>query len=506
MNPAELELLADEIDRAAKGRRVVAVVDRPGGGQLFLLARPGADRPSLRLLVVAEPNRARIHLAPPSRPAGSPPERSGFTRDAKPFLEEATLTSIRAVPGERLVRIEFTRDDPAGAAGVVLVCELFGPRPNLLLIDGGRVIRALKHHRKGRRAARVGAEYQPPDPRPGGAKEEPPRPDLLRAGGAPEGDFESRYPLSARVDREFQPLDEQAEREARTARIRQRLAQAEEAYRKLESRLQQEREEAEGADRQRELGDLLSANFARLRPRTDQIELEDLYRGGTCSIPLNRELSPQANLEAYYRRARKLERKVEAVAERLLQARARGEQLKEIRDRLEKHAASGADPDSELLELLARAGLVSGGEESAGRPTRPATKSRLPPGVHRFVLASGLEALVGKSNLDNDTLTTRIARGNDIWMHVHGFPGSHVVIRLPRGKTASLEDLTSAAALAVHYSKRRGHARCDVAYTPRKYVRKGRRMAPGAVTLERFKVLTLRDPEELFQALLARQP
>ena len=86
-----------------------------------------------------------------------------------------------------------------------------------------------------------------------------------------------------------------------------------------------------------------------------------------------------------------------------------------------------------------------------------------------------------------------IAKGNDIWMHVHGFAGSHVVIRLLRGKTASLDDLTSAAALAVHYSKRRGHGRCEVSYTPRKYVRKGRRMAPGAVTLDRFKVLTLQD-------------
>ena len=506
MNPAELELLAGEIGRAATGHRVVAVVDRIGGGHLFMLAEPPADRPTLRLLVVAEPSRARVHLAPPRRPAGLPPAQSGFTRDAKPFLEAATLTSIRAVPGERLVHVEFSRNDSQGAATMVLVCELFGPRPNLLLIDPDGVIRALKHHRKGRRAARVGAIYQPPDSRPQGAGEEPPGPTFSLSEGPAAGDFESRHPLSARVDQEFQPRDEQAEREARSARVRQRLSQAEEAHQRLQLRLEHDREEAEGAERQRQLGDLLSANFAQLRSGMERIELEDLYRGGSCAVPLSRELSPKANLEAYYRRARKLERKGQAVLERLAQARARGEQLAEIRARLEQHAESGSDFDGDLLDLLAQAGLVSRKAVPEGRAAQKVGKSRLPAGIHRFVLASGLDALVGKSNRDNDTLTTRVAKGNDIWLHVHGFSGSHVVIRLPKGKTASLEDLTSAAALAVHYSKRRGHGLCEVAYTPRKYVRKGRRMPPGAVTLDRFKTLTLRNPEDLFQALLARQP
>ena len=77
-----------------------------------------------------------------------------------------------------------------------------------------------------------------------------------------------------------------------------------------------------------------------------------------------------------------------------------------------------------------------------------------------------------------------------------------MIVRLPRGKTASLEDLLDAGRLAVHFSKRRDRGRAEVLYTPRKYVRKSRGSRPGAVLVERSKCLVVdADPERLRRVL-----
>ena len=105
--------------------------------------------------------------------------------------------------------------------------------------------------------------------------------------------------------------------------------------------------------------------------------------------------------------------------------------------------------------------------------------------------------------IQNDELTMRFANGNDLWLHVGGGrPGSHVVVRLPKQKTASLETLLDAAALAVHYSKARGEPRIDVIYTHRKHVKKPKGLPPGAVVPAQTKTITvLHDAARLGRVL-----
>ena len=123
-------------------------------------------------------------------------------------------------------------------------------------------------------------------------------------------------------------------------------------------------------------------------------------------------------------------------------------------------------------------------------------------GPRQFFSRDGFEILVGRSNQENDHLTIHMARGNDLFFHVRGFPGSHVIVRNQPNKTVPLETLLDAGALAVHYSKIRGNTRADVRYTPRKYVSKPRGAKPGLVTISNEK--TIRpdgDPERLKRLL-----
>ncbi|MBI4878190.1 MAG: DUF814 domain-containing protein [Planctomycetes bacterium] len=490
--------LAAEAHAAAAGMVVRDLIDAPGGGRLLLLARPGEERLALRLLIVAAPGRARLHLVPQRPPDQPSPAQSAFTRDAAPHVRGATIRCIAARPADRLVQIELAPAHAAGAASWRMVAELFGAAPNLLLVDERDTIRALERRRGGRRPCAVGTRYAAPAPLSGPARPGAPLP------AAPPGEFARALPLAAAADAAYRRLDLEAEcdlalRAAGAALARERTRQE-----RLSQRLAEQLAAPEDAARLRELGDLLSAGFAAIRSGLDALEVDDLYRGGRVRIPLDPALAPRANVEAYYRRARRLERAQTVARARLRQARERLTLLESLAAQLEQARAAGSLPQA-LAGALARAGLLSPRSEQKA-PAGQAQGARAPlPGIRRFRLGSGLEVLVGKSNADNDRLTLSIARGNDLWLHVHGGAGSHVVIRLPRGRTASLEDLLDAAALAVHFSKRRGAAGAEVIYTQRKHVRKERGAKPGAVSVARSKTLFVTGAAERARRLVAAQ-
>lgn len=107
-----------------------------------------------------------------------------------------------------------------------------------------------------------------------------------------------------------------------------------------------------------------------------------------------------------------------------------------------------------------------------------------------FASPDGWTVLVGKSAADNDVLSVKLAAPQDFWFHVAGQAGSHVVVlnpekadRLPR------ETERFAAALAAGYSSARRGGRVAVHAARGEDVRKPRGLAPGEVTLRRFKTV-----------------
>ena len=84
------------------------------------------------------------------------------------------------------------------------------------------------------------------------------------------------------------------------------------------------------------------------------------------------------------------------------------------------------------------------------------TEHRAAAPAYRTELFEGFEILVGKAARDNDGLTFRVARPNDLWLHAGGFAGSHVVIRKPDGvDTVPKSVIERAAQLAAFHSKAR---------------------------------------------------
>jgi predicted ribosome quality control (RQC) complex YloA/Tae2 family protein len=145
-----------------------------------------------------------------------------------------------------------------------------------------------------------------------------------------------------------------------------------------------------------------------------------------------------------------------------------------------------------------------------GAGPRPPPRARskrdepLPP-YRTFRSADGVAVLVGRSAADNDALTRRVARGNDVWMHARGVAGAHVVLRLDRGGAPDGETLLDAAHLAAHFSDARREPQAEVAWTRAKHVRKPKGAAPGAVTYSQERVLWVRVDPQRVERLLATE-
>jgi predicted ribosome quality control (RQC) complex YloA/Tae2 family protein len=164
----------------------------------------------------------------------------------------------------------------------------------------------------------------------------------------------------------------------------------------------------------------------------------------------------------------------------------------------------------EELALL-REGIVEGEiapEEAARRipsgsvrtrKERETRGDRLP--FRRFRSSGGLEIRVGRGPADNDTLTFKYSRPEDVWLHARGASGAHVVLRWAEETAPPGKDLTEAAILAALHSRSKSAGVVPVDWTRRKYVRKPRKSPAGTVVLERSQTLFVQPDRELLDRL-----
>jgi len=111
------------------------------------------------------------------------------------------------------------------------------------------------------------------------------------------------------------------------------------------------------------------------------------------------------------------------------------------------------------------------------------------PNVWRYELSDGFEVLAGKTDIDNDILSTQTARPNDLWFHVHGLPGSHVILRHPEDKKPDKNLVKQAASIAAWHSKARNAGTVPVACTEARHVSKSKRDKPGTVHIRKEKII-----------------
>jgi len=251
-------------------------------------------------------------------------------------------------------------------------------------------------------------------------------------------------------------------------------------------KIEQEASKASRAQQYERFGSLLMANVGELSKGVPSVEVEDIFEAsrGRVHIELERALSPTQNAERYFTKAKKARTASEDTSRRraLVQEDLRlATTLRtaiETAESREDLKACGTRHRSQWKKFGISLDLSPSKEKDDRVPFRA------------FTVAGGFAVWAGKSSENNDLLTMKHARPNDLWFHARGSGGSHVVLRSGTGKgEVSRRAIEEAAAIAAYYSKMRNARTVPVAMTQRKYVRKPKGAPPGTVTIERETVL-----------------
>ncbi len=401
------------------------------------------------LCISCHPRACRIHLV------DQLPERIAardFCMVLRRRVAGRRIAGLDQPGGDRFVRLRF-EERQIETPELILYAELTGRHANLLLVQGETILGSLVPNRSRKRNLAPGQPYV------GLAPQVVDKPVPSRfSGSQPSAAITAHYgPLlqTWKVDDARRSLTLPLQRKLRSRRRlvrnlgRDRLAH--------EARLAGQRS-----------GDLLLAQLARVKPRSDSVTLADLFFEGEGAPPqvvisLDPRLSPTDNAQRYYRQATKARRGIAALDERIPEMAAEVDQLEAALDTL--RAADGPT----LERLAAEAAPRDLALKDRRKRKKKGTPKRTP--YLAFEASGGEPILVGRSAKDNDRVTFSVARGRDVWLHARDVTGSHVVLRLDGGGDPPHESLVDAACLAKHYSDARRSAHADITWTLRKHVR-----------------------------------
>ncbi len=490
----------------------------------------------------AEERRLSLHFRDATLDWWLHPERAGLRIGPRRAATEtafrlpAVLVSVTAPPDERLLDFRFRR--VRGRVRVVgLHVELVPGRETAIVTSGAeqRTSGWLRAPRTPDGRVRMGQPYRPPAPtnRPGRLGEltedewteladsgglvaevawtsglntayllEPDRPTGWRRWQAlARGEWDGAWvhttshglqpypaPLDGAVAERCSTLLDAFTRAAdddvrglATSDARAWRREVERRRRKLRA-IEREAERQGRATELRTTGDLILARLGQLSAGSSQVVIEG-FDGTPVELTLDPALSPAENARVFYRKASRAERALAELPER---AQAAAQALREAEEAVAA-LESGTAPAMPLPPGAAPA--PSGRGDRTGVPAPP---------YRRFRTSGGLEVRVGRGAAENDALTFRHSRPDDVWLHARQAGGAHVILRWTSSDAPPARDLEEAAILAALHSKARHSATVPVDWTRRKYVRKPRGAAKGTVAVEREKTLFVEpDPEAL---------
>jgi predicted ribosome quality control (RQC) complex YloA/Tae2 family protein len=535
---SELRRAARLLDARYAGHRLERCV-QPDGGQVALSlygrepSEIGGESEGAKrfLLLSARPGLARVSQIE-SLPK-APDRPPAFVSYLRAHLPRAVLRGARIVDDDRQLALRFeAREGPFD-----LLLAIFGRRSIVYVLDeAGTLVAALRPLEETRPELALGAPYRSPAPgrttAPRDRWEEASDSDYLRL-------VEAHYC--------------EQESESDSQELGRRLAQAlrkeaKSSARRLE-RVEAELAEADLAGEYARHGELLKSVLGRIRQGDTEVRVADYETGEEVVIPLDPTKSPKANLEATFKRYQKLLRRLTKAGGRVDPARAWLEQIRALLTRVEalleaggestaakpesaaaesesaagesesaagepENATASQEKGAELEEIAARpeiAKLLASKLPAAKQPAAREQKSSLParlrdvPGrmlPRRYRSRDGMEIWVGRSDEANDYLTTRLARGKDLFFHVESTPGSHVILRTEGRPDPPPESVIDACELAVHYSKSKKAGSANVHVVPIKQVKKPKGAKRGLVYVTGGKTIHLRREPKRIERLL----
>lgn len=235
-------------------------------------------------------------------------------------------------------------------------------------------------------------------------------------------------------------------------------------------------------------GELITANLYRLPANQNQSEviLENYYDNNKpITIPLDKSISIAANSKKFFKKYNKLKNTLEIVTKQKKITKAELDYIESIIFSLE--SAKSIDEIDEIQEEIAE-------NLSLGKKLKNSVSTKKKSKNYHTELSStsidGFQVFVGKSNKQNDYLTLKLAKKDDIWFHTKDIHGSHVILQTNHS-TPSMTTLIKCASLAAFYSRAQNSSNVPVDYTFIKNVKKPSGSKPGMVIYTDYETINV---------------
>ena len=540
-----LHHMTEELRHELVGGRVQKI-NQPFEQELVLQIR--SNRKSQKLLLSAHSVFGRVQLTDTT--FENPAVPNTFIMVMRKYLQGAVIESIQQVENDRILEISVSNKNEIGdSVAVTLVIEIMGKHSNIILLDkaSGKIIEAIKHvgfSQNSYRTILPGSTYVAP-PQPSSLNPftvgdeklfeilhtedlEPKRLQQIFQGLGRDTATELSGRLTADKLKTFRSffaspthpslteksfsallfsdsktqmstlselLDTFYKDKAERDRVNQ---QASELIRRVENELEKNRKKlgkqeeellaTENAEEFRQKGELLTTFLHQVPNDQNQVELDNYYTGEKILITLDKALTPNQNAQRYFKRYQKLKEAVKHLTSLIEETRNTILYLESVETAL---AQASLSEIAEIREELIQTGFIR-------RRQREKIQKRQKP--EKYLATDGQTIiLVGRNNLQNDELTFKMAKKDELWFHAKDIPGSHVVIT--GNLQPSDEVKTDAAELAAYFSKARLSNLVQVDMIEIKKLNKPTGGKPGFVTYTGQKTLRVTPDAEKIKSM-----
>ena len=538
-----LHHMVEELRRELVNGRIQKI-NQPFEQELVLQIR--SNRQSHRLLLSAHPVFGRVQLTQTT--FENPAQPSTFIMVLRKYLQGALIESIEQVENDRIVEMTVSNKNEIGDhIQATLIIEIMGKHSNILLVDKSshKILEVIKHvgfSQNSYRTLLPGSTYiAPPSTEslnPFTIKDEKLF-EILQTQETTAKNLQSLFqglgrdtanelenilvsdklstfhnffnqetkpcltetsfspvPFANQVGEPFANLSDLLDTYYKDKAERDRVKQqASELIRRVENELQKNRHKlkkqekellaTDNAEEFRQKGELLTTFLHQVPNDQDQVTLDNYYTNQPITIALDKALTPSQNAQRYFKRYQKLKEAVKYLTELIEETKATILYLESVETVLNQ---AGLEEIAEIREELIQTGFIR-------RRQREKIHKRKKP--EQYLASDGKTIIyVGRNNLQNEELTFKMARKEELWFHAKDIPGSHVVIS--GNLDPSDEVKTDAAELAAYFSKGRLSNLVQVDMIEVKKLNKPTGGKPGFVTYTGQKTLRVTpDPEKI---------
>ena len=538
-----LHHMVEELKRELVNGRIQKI-NQPFEQELVLQIR--SNRQSHRLLLSAHPVFGRIQLTQTT--FENPAQPSTFIMVLRKYLQGALIESIEQVENDRIVEMTVSNKNEIGDhIQATLIIEIMGKHSNILLVDKSshKILEVIKHvgfSQNSYRTLLPGSTYiAPPSTEslnPFTIKDEKLF-EILQTQETTAKNLQSLFqglgrdtanelerilvseklstfrnffnqetkpcltetsfspvPFANQVGEPFTSLSDLLDTYYKDKAERDRVKQqASELIRRVENELQKNRHKlqkqekellaTDNAEEFRQKGELLTTFLHQVPNDQDQVILDNYYTNQPITIALDKALTPNQNAQRYFKRYQKLKEAVKYLTDLIEETKATILYLESVETVLNQ---AGLEEIAEIREELIQTGFIR-------RRQREKIQKRKKP--EQYLASDGKTIIyVGRNNLQNEELTFKMARKEELWFHAKDIPGSHVVIS--GNLDPSDEVKTDAAELAAYFSQGRLSNLVQVDMIEVKKLNKPTGGKPGFVTYTGQKTLRVTpDPEKI---------